>query len=114
MNQLLSGGRPSSALAQDCCYRGISALAKDIEQMQREKSQIQTEYEQSIKVQHDATQQLVRVREQNQKLTNDLISLRNTALNVESEANKTIDTLHQRNATLKVKNNLNLIFCLFF
>lgn len=102
LNQLLAGGRPSAALAKDCCYRGISTLTDDVERLQREKSQMQAEYEQSIDSQRDNSTQLARLSQQNKKLTAELKSLRETALSVESEANKSIDALHKKNAVLKV------------
>lgn len=99
---MLAGGRPSTALAKDCCYRGISTLTDDVERLQREKSQMQVEYEQTIDSQRDNTTQLARLKQQNQKLTAELKSLRETALGVESEANKSIDALHKKNDILKV------------
>lgn len=99
---MLAGGRPSAALAKDCCYRGISTLTDDVERLQREKSHMQAEFEQTVDSQRDSTTQIARLRQQNDKLTNELKSLRETALSVESEANKSIDVLHKKNSVLKV------------
>lgn len=63
---------------------------------------MQAEYEQSIDSQRDNSTQLARLSQQNKKLTAELKSLRETALSVESEANKSIDALHKKNAVLKV------------
>lgn len=102
LNQLLAGGRSSTALAKDCCYRGISTLTDDVERLQREKSEMQAEYEQTIDSQRESTSQVARLRQLNQKLAAELKSLRETALTVESEANKSIDILHKKNSALKV------------
>lgn len=64
---------------------------------------MQAEYEQSIDSQRDNSTQLARLSQQNKKLTAELKSLRETALSVESEANKSIDALHKKNAVLKVR-----------
>lgn len=63
---------------------------------------MQAEYEQTVDSQRDNSAQLARLRQQNQKLTAELKSLRETALSVESDANKSIDVLHKKNAVLKV------------
>lgn len=102
MNQLLVGGRPISALAKDCCYRGIKTLADDVEQLQKEKSQIQAEYEEAISNHHAAIDTITMLKQQNQKTTKELNDLKEIALSVESEANVTFETLHKRNTALKV------------
>lgn len=99
---MLAGGRPAAALAKDCCFRGISTLSGDVERLQREKSQMQAEYEQTIDSQRDNTSQIARLRQQNEKLTAELKSLRETALSIELEANKSIEVQHKKNAALKV------------
>lgn len=105
MNQLLCGGRPISALTKDCCYRDISSLAEDVHQLQREKSKIQAKYDQAIKSQNNALQEIAHVREQNEKLTEELNNIKDVALSVESEANVSLENLYRRNTALKLKLN---------
>lgn len=102
MNQLLVGGRPLDALQKDCCYRGIRTLADDVEQLQREKSKIQAEYEEAIQNHHVAIDTIAVLKQQNQKITKELNDLKEIALSVESEANVSLETLHKRNVALKV------------
>lgn len=109
---MLTGGRPTTALAKDCCYRGISTLTDDVERLQREKSEMQAEYEQTLDSQQENSTQVARLRQQNQKLAAELKSLRETALSVESEANKSIEILHKKNAVLKVMRCLCTSFAI--
>lgn len=102
MNQLLVGGRPLGALEKDCCYRGIRTLADDVEQLQKEKSKIQAEYEEAIHNHHAAIDTIAVLKQQNQKITKELNDLKEIALSVESEANDSLETLHKRNIALKV------------
>lgn len=102
MNQLLVGGRPLAALEKDCCYRGIRTLADDVEQLQKEKSKIQAEYEEAIQNHHAAIDTIAVLKQQNQKITKELNDFKEIALSVESEANVSLETLHKRNTALKV------------
>lgn len=105
MNQLLTGGRPPLALAKDCCYRDISTLAEDIQRMQRQKSELEANYNQAIKAQTHALDEVARLKEQNEKLTRELNDIKDVALSVESEANLSLDALYKRNTALKSKLN---------
>lgn len=105
MNQLLTGGRPLSALAKDCCYRDISSLAEDIQRLQRQKSEIEANYELAINAQSHALEEVARLKEQNNKLTKELNDIKDVALSVESEANDSLDALYKRNTALKLKLN---------
>lgn len=102
---MLSGGRPISALAKDCCYRDISSLAEDLKQLQRQKSQCEANYEQAIKGQSHALGEIQRLKDENERLSKELASMKDLALSVESEANLSLDTLHKRNVALKSKLN---------
>lgn len=105
LNQLLAGGRPISALAKDCCYRDISSLAEDVQLLQREKSKIQANYDQAIKNQNLARQEIDYLKEQNDKLNKELNDIKDVALSVETEANSSLDVLYKRNTALKLKLN---------
>lgn len=105
MNQLLQGGRPIDALTKDCCYRDISSLAEDVQQLQREKSKVQANYDQAMKNQNSTLQEIARLKEQNDKLTRELSEIKDVALNVESEANLSLENLYKRNTALKIKLN---------
>lgn len=105
MNQLLAGGRPPLALAKDCCYRDISTLAEDIQRMQRQKSELQANYDQAIKAQTHALEEVAQLREENEKLSKELHDIKDVALSVETEANVSLDALYKRNTALKLKLN---------
>ncbi|XP_031640982.1 centrosomal protein of 135 kDa [Contarinia nasturtii] len=105
LNQLLAGGRPISALAKDCCYRDISSLAEDIQRLQRQKSEIEANYEQAIKAQSHAHDEVTLLKEQNEKLAKELNEIKDVALSVETEANVSLEALYKRNTTLKHKLN---------
>lgn len=102
---MLSGGRPISALAKDCCYRDISSLAEDLKRLQRQKSQCEANYEQAMKGQNHALAEIQRLKDENEKLSKELASMKDLALSVESEANLSLDALHKRNVALKTKLN---------
>lgn len=114
MNQLLVGGRPLAALEKDCCYRGVRTLTDDIEQLQNEKSKIQAEYEEAIQNHHAAIDTIAVLKQQNQKITKELNDLKEIALSVESEANVSLETLHKRNAALKVCFSFIPFYASFF
>lgn len=102
---MLAGGRPPIALAKDCCYRDISTLAEDIQRMQRQKSELEANYEQAIKAQTHALDEVAQLTEQNAKLTKELNDIKDVALSVESEANVSLDALHKKCTVLKMKLN---------
>lgn len=102
---MLSGGRPISALAKDCCYRDISSLAEDLKRLQRQKSQSEASYEQAMKGQNHALAEIQRLKDENEKLSREVASLKDLALSVESEANLSLDAMHKRNVALKSKLN---------
>lgn len=102
---MLSGGRPISALAKDCCYRDISSLAEDLKRLQRQKSQCEANYEQAIKDRSHALDEIQRQKDENEKISKELASMKDLALSVESEANVSLDSLHKRNVALKSKLN---------
>lgn len=106
---MLIGGRPINALAKDCCYRGIKSIVEDVEQLQKEKSQIQAEYEEAIINYHAAIDTIAVLKQQHQKATKELNDLKEIALSVESEANVSLETLHKRNSALKVYPKINAI-----
>lgn len=103
------GGRPSSALAKDCCYRGVGSLTEDIEILQKEKSQMQMQLENCIRHQHEAMERAMALNEQNKKLTDKLNNIEEVALSVETEANNSLSTLHKQNVKLKVRILYNMI-----
>lgn len=102
---MLTGGRPISALTKDCCYRDISSLAEDLKRLQRQKSQCEANYEQAIKGQNHALQEIERLNDENGKLSKELARIKDLALSVETEANVSLDTMHKRNLSLKLKLN---------
>lgn len=105
LNSLLVGGRPSSALAKDCCYRGVGTLTEDMQELQKEKSKLQQQLEACLRKQHDAMERAIALDERNRKLANELNDIEQVALSVESEANSSLSTLHKQNFKLKVKVN---------
>lgn len=105
MNQLLSGGRSITALAKDCCYRDISSLADDLKRMQREKSECEANYEQAIKKHRHTLTEIEHLKEENLKLSKEVAGIKDLALSVESEANRSLETMHKRNMSLKSKLN---------
>lgn len=102
LNNLLIGGRPSSALAKDCCYRGVGTLTEDMEEMQREKSKLQQQLENCLRGQHEAMERAMSLDETNKKLMKELKDIEKVALSVETEANSSLSTLHKENLKLKV------------
>lgn len=102
---MLAGGRPISALAKDCCYRDISSLAEDIQRLQRQKSEIEANYQQALKAQSHAHDEVARLKEHNSNLTKELNDIKDVALSVESEANVSLEALYKRNTALKHKLN---------
>lgn len=42
LNCLFVGGRPPSALAKDCCYKGVSKITEDVGILQRDKIELQS------------------------------------------------------------------------
>lgn len=102
LNNLLIGGRPPSALAKDCCYRGVGTLTEDMEEMQREKSKLQQQLENCLRNQHEAMERAMSLDEKNKKLMKELNDIEKVALSVETEANSSLSTLHKENLKLKV------------
>lgn len=102
MNHLLVGGRPPLALAKDCCYRGVSSLTDDIQELQREKSKVQADYDLARKNEQAAFEQIEKLKEQNEQIVKELNDLKEVALSVENEANSSLSTLHKHNSVLKV------------
>lgn len=100
---MLAGGRPVSALAKDCCYRDISTLAEDLQRLQKQKAQCEANYEQALKGQKHALDEIARLKEDNEKLSHELKQIKDVALSVESEANLSLDALHKSNTSLKLK-----------
>lgn len=105
MNQLLTGGRPVLALAKDCCYRDISSLVEDLQQLQQQKSECEANYAQAIKSESHAHEEIARLKEEHNKLSAEMSDIKEVALSVESEANQTLESLHNRNTELKQKLN---------
>lgn len=105
LNQLLIGGRPLSALAKDCCYRGVGALSEDMQELQKEKARLQQQLETCLRKHHDAMDRAIAVDQQNKQLTQQLNNIQEVALSVETEANTNLSTLHKQNVKLKAKVN---------
>lgn len=116
LNSLLIGGRPASALAKDCCYRGVGSLTEDVEQLQTEKSKIQLKLERCLQSQHEAMERAMSLEEKNQRLTKELNAIEKVALSVESEANNSLGTLHKQNLRLRVSFSgvVLIVLCLFY
>lgn len=100
---LLSGGRPAKALAKDCCFKNVGALAEDVDQLQRDKLQLQSQLEETIKTQHEAMNRAMELADVNDKLKQDMKELQEVAINLESEANLKIIEGEKVIASLKIK-----------
>lgn len=111
LNDLLAGGRPTTALAKDCCYKDVGTLSQDIDLLQREKSELMAQAREYQAKMHDAMQHALQIEEDKRKLQSNLDELKEAALQVEQQANCEIDAreleLRQMQAELKQlqKNN---------
>ncbi|SPP76004.1 Hypothetical predicted protein [Drosophila guanche] len=91
LNDMLTGGRPPAALAKDCCYKEVGFLSKDIDLLQREKSELIMQVREYQDKMHNAMQRAVSSDEDNRKLQMSLDELKQAALQVEEQANLEID-----------------------
>lgn len=101
LNCLFIGGRPATALAKDCCYKGVSKITEDVSVLQRQKIEMQRQLDDF----QDANEQLKqKSREQKQKIAQleaFLKEISETALYVEREANLKVKSLKKDIAELK-------------
>ncbi|XP_052848282.1 centrosomal protein of 135 kDa isoform X2 [Drosophila gunungcola] len=105
LNDMLAGGRPPAALAKDCCYKEVGALSQDIDLLQREKSDLMLQVRDFQDKMHDAMQRALGSEEDKRKLQAQLEELKETALQVEQQANAEIDAkeLELRHLHLELK-----------
>lgn len=103
LRNLLTGGRPPQALAKDCCFKNVGALAEDVEQLQKDKVQQQIQLEESIKSQHEAMKRAMDLAEENNNLKQNIKKLADTALTVESQANLKLVERENFITELKIK-----------
>lgn len=101
LNCLFVGGRPTSALAKDCCYKDVSKITGDLSVLQLDKIALQaklTEYlDRNEKLHHKWKQQ----KEKIAKLEAYIGEISDAALYVEREANLKIKNQNRDIAELK-------------
>lgn len=100
---LFTGGRPTSALGKECCYRNVGTLAEDVEYLQKEKNSMQLQLKDSIHNQHEAMQRAVKLADKNKLLEKELEELEKVALLVEKEANANLVEKERTNSELQLK-----------
>ncbi|XP_058457113.1 putative leucine-rich repeat-containing protein DDB_G0290503 [Malaya genurostris] len=103
LGALFAGGRPSTALAKDCCYRSVNSLAEDVDKLQEEKLSIQNKLTDAMESQQNASKKIQKLSERNKQLEQELKEIENVALNVESEANLHILDKNRQNSDLQIK-----------
>ncbi|XP_058173833.1 centrosomal protein of 135 kDa [Anopheles ziemanni] len=103
LGSLFAGGRPTAALAKDCCYRGVDVLGHDVETLQQEKVALQQKLTDAQESHERTARKLTRLSEKNQQLEKELREFENVALKVESEANLNILECDRKNSDLSVK-----------
>ncbi|GAB0100568.1 centrosomal protein of 135 kDa [Sergentomyia squamirostris] len=102
---LLSGGRPITSLARDCCFRGVGSMAEDVELLQKQKCDLKRELNAAISAQHEAMQRAMRLADRNHALEREYSELEKTALDLETKANRTMSEKEQENSDLKRRIN---------
>lgn len=101
LGKLLSGGRPVTTLARDCCFRGVGSMAEDVEILQKQKCDLKKELNEALSVQHEAMQRAIRLADRNSHLEQEYNELEKTALDLEAKANKMANEKEQENMELK-------------
>ncbi|XP_059615243.1 centrosomal protein of 135 kDa isoform X2 [Phlebotomus argentipes] len=101
LSSLLSGGRPVTSLARDCCFRGVGSMAEDVELLQKQKCDLRREINEAISAQHEAMQRAMRLAERNASVEEEYKELEKTALEQEMKANRTLNEKVKENAELK-------------
>lgn len=101
LGALLSGGRPITSLARDCCFRGVGSMAEDVELLQKQKCDLRRELNEAISAQHEAMQRAMRLAERNAGVEQEYRELEKTALDLETKANGMMNEKDQENALLK-------------
>lgn len=101
LNCLFVGGRPTSALAKDCCYKDVSKITEDVSVLQRHKIELQAKLTEYL----DRNEQLhCKLKEQKEKVVRLEAYVReisDAALYVEREANLKIKNQNRDIADLK-------------
>ncbi|XP_068143265.1 centrosomal protein of 135 kDa isoform X2 [Drosophila tropicalis] len=107
LNDMLSGGRPPAALAKDCCYKDVGALSQDIDLLQREKTELMIQVQECRDKMHDAMKRAVSTEEEKLRLQKQMEELKETALQVERQANSEIEAkeLQLRQLQLELKQS---------
>ncbi|XP_058833557.1 centrosomal protein of 135 kDa [Topomyia yanbarensis] len=103
LGALFAGGRPTTALAKDCCYRSVNSLAEDVGKLQEEKVSIQNKLTDAWESQQNASKKIQKLSERNKQLEQELKEIENVALNVESEANLHILDRDRHNSDLQIQ-----------
>ncbi|XP_055695136.1 centrosomal protein of 135 kDa-like isoform X1 [Lutzomyia longipalpis] len=101
LGSLLSGGRPVTTLARDCCFRGVGSMAEDVEILQKQKCDLKKELNEALVAQHEAMQRAMRLAERNSILEQDYSELEKTALDLETKANRMACDKDHENSDLK-------------
>lgn len=73
--------------------------------MQREKSECEANLEQAIGDQRHRLDEIEQLKDENGKLTREVAGIKDLALSVETEANRSLESMHKRNMSLKTKLN---------
>lgn len=101
LNCLFVGGRPTAALAKDCCYKYVSKITEDVSHLQRQKIELQgqlTEYQDRHEALHSKwKQQKIKIAQ----LESYIKEISEAALYVEREANLKIKNQNRDISDLK-------------
>ncbi|CAG9864322.1 unnamed protein product [Phyllotreta striolata] len=110
---LLEGGRPTSAVINDCCYKNIDnklgSLEDEISSLKTEKNAIQNQLKESLSKQHEAMRRALRLAERNKTLEEELKDIDKIALSVEADCNNTVKSNVEKVTRLQDKINESLI-----
>lgn len=105
LNCLFIGGRPVSALAKDCCYKGVSQITEDVSVLQRDKIDMQRKLSEAQDRSEELHQKWKEQKKKILQLEAYIREISDAALFVEREANLKIK--NQNRDISQLKENLN-------
>lgn len=101
LNCLFVGGRPTSALAKDCCYKDVSKITEDVSVLQRDKISLQAKLSEYLDRNENLHAKSKQQKEKILKLEAYIREISDAALYVEREANLKIKNQNRDIADLK-------------
>lgn len=101
----MTGGRPATALAKDCCFKGVGNLTEDVKNLQKDKIMLQNQLRESNQGKHEAMQRAMQLGERIEQLERNLKDIDVTALAMESDANIKVQDKEKYCNELKVSIN---------